>query len=129
MADISPDGRLIAYASSESGKYEVIVENFPEEGGRRQISTNGGKQPVWRRDGRELFFLSDDTVMAVEVHTVRPVSSGVFHERSSKYLTAQLTSLGFTVSPDGQRFVAVVASTPAEPQRFTTLLNWTSLLK
>ncbi len=45
MADIAPDGRLIAYASSESGKYEVIVESFPEEGGRRQISTNGGKQP------------------------------------------------------------------------------------
>ncbi len=59
----------------------------------------------------------------------RPGSSGVFHERSSRYTAAQLTSLGFTVSPDGQRFVVVVASTPAEPQRFTTLLNWTALLK
>ncbi len=129
MADISPDGRLIAYASSESGKYEVIVENFPEEGGRRQISTNGGKHPVWRRDGRELFFQSDDTVMAVDVH---PGAAGVewgVPRALFKIPAAQLTSLGFTVSPDGERFVVVVASTPAEPQRFTTLLNWTALLK
>jgi Tol biopolymer transport system component len=68
QADISPDGRLIAYASSESGKYEVIVSSFPEGTARRQISINGGREPVWRGDGRELFFLSDDTVMAVDVH-------------------------------------------------------------
>jgi Tol biopolymer transport system component len=129
MAAISPDGRLIAYASSESGKYEVMVENFPEEGGRRQISANGGMNPVWRHDGRELFFMSDDTMMAVDVH---PGAAGVewgVPQALFRIPKAQLTSLGFTASPDGQWFIAVVASTPAEPQRFTTVLNWTSLVK
>jgi eukaryotic-like serine/threonine-protein kinase len=129
MADISPDGRLIAYASSESGKYEVIVESFPEKGGRWQISTNGGKQPAWRGDGRELFFLSDGTMMGVDVH---PSASGIEWGVPRALFTIpklQRTPFGFTVSPDGQRFIVVVATTPAEPQRFTTLLNWTSLMK
>ena len=68
-ADISPDGRLIVYSSSESGRFEVVVKSFPDNTGRRQISPNGGREPVWRGDGRELFFLSEDTVMAVDVHT------------------------------------------------------------
>lgn len=129
MADISPDSRLIAYASSESGKYEVIVEDFPEEGGRRQISTNGGKQPAWRGDGRELFFLSDNSMMAVDVH---PSAKGVkwsVPRALFKIPEAQLTPLGFTVSPDGERFILVSASSRAEPQKFTTVLNWTSLIK
>src|SRR4029079_3535725 len=46
QADISPDGRLIAYASSESGQFEVIVKSIPENAGRRQISTNGGREPI-----------------------------------------------------------------------------------
>jgi Tol biopolymer transport system component/DNA-binding winged helix-turn-helix (wHTH) protein len=137
MADISPDGRLIAYASSESGKYEVIVESFPEKGGRRQISTNGGKQPAWRGDGRELFFLADDTMMAVDVHPprLRPGQAGAagiewgVPRALFKISKLQGTPFGFTVSPDGQRFIAVVAAAPREPQRFTTLLNWTSLVK
>jgi Tol biopolymer transport system component len=129
QADISPDGRLIAYASSESGQFEVIVDSFPENGGRRQISTHGGREPVWRRDGRELFFLSDDTVMAVDAHT-----SAVGFEWSVPRTLFTIPGLqrvprGFTVSADGQRFIAVVATTPAGPQRFTTLLNWTSLVK
>jgi tricorn protease-like protein len=127
QADISPDGRLIAYASSESGKYEVMVKNFPEEGGRRQISTDGGREPVWRRDGRELFFLADDTVMSVDVHTSAVGFDWSVPRTLFKIPNLQKIPRGFTVSPDGQRFVAVVATTPV--QRFTTLLNWTALLK
>ena len=145
QADISPDGRLIAYASSESGKYEVIVESFPEKGERWQISTDGGRQPFWRGDGRELFFLKDDTVMAIDVYPARPGSGQAPRPHSGQGSGAglewsvprtlfrmpdlQRTPLGFTVSADGQRFIAVVAITPPEPQRFTTLLNWTSLIK
>ena len=128
QADISPDGRLIAYASSESGRFEIIVKSFPDNSGRRQISTNGGREPVWRGDGRELFFLSDDTVMAVDVHT----GSASGFEWSAPRTLFQIPNLqriprGFTVSSDGQRFVAV--TTPTEPQKFTTVLNWTSLVK
>jgi hypothetical protein len=68
-------------------------------------------------------------MMAVDVH---PTAAGVEWSVPRALFTrpkAQLTSLGFAASPDGQRFIVVVASTPAEPQRFTTLLNWTSLVK
>ena len=59
MADISPDGSLVAYQSSEiDGRPEVVVETFPKKGGRWQVTTTGGSDPVWRADGRELFFLS-----------------------------------------------------------------------
>ena len=127
--DISPDGRLIVYSSSESGRLEVFVKSFPDNTGRRQISPNGGREPAWRGDGRELFFLSEDAVMAVDVHT-----SAVGVEWSAprplfKIPNYQSFLRGFTVSGDGQRFVAVVATTPAEPQKFTTVLNWTELVK
>jgi eukaryotic-like serine/threonine-protein kinase len=127
QADISPDSRLIAYASSESGQYEVIVNGFPENTSRRQISTNGGREPVWRGDGKELFFLADDTVMAVDVHTSAAGLTWSVPRKLFMIPNLQRIPRGFTASPDGQRFIAVVASTPA--QRFTTLLNWTALVK
>ena len=71
QADFSPDGRLIAYASSESGRYEIIVDTFPDKAGRWKITTDGGREPIWRADGRELYFLSGQTVMAVDIHRDR----------------------------------------------------------
>ena len=129
QADISPDGRLVAYASSESGKFEVIVKSFPEDAGRRQVSTTGGREPVWRGDGRELFFLSDDAVMSVAVHAGETGFEWSVPRTLFKIPNLQRIPRGFTVSADGQRFVAVVATTPTEPQKFTTVLNWTSLVK
>ena len=129
QADISPDGRLIAYASTESGKFEVVVKSFPENAGRRQITTNGGREPIWRGDGRELFFLSDDAVMAVDVHTGAAGFEWSVPRTLFKIPDLQRIPRGLTVSADGQRFIAVVAKTPTEPQRFTTLLNWASLVK
>jgi len=129
QADISPDGRLIAYASSESGQFEVIVKSVPENAGRRQISTNGGREPIWRGDGRELFFLSDDMVMAVDVHATAVGFEWSVPRTLFKIPNLQAIPRGFTASADGQRFIAVVAAPRGEPQRFTTVLNWTSLVK
>ncbi|HXI29384.1 MAG TPA: hypothetical protein VNG89_13190, partial [Vicinamibacterales bacterium] len=129
QADISPDGRLIAYASSESGKFEVIVTSYPDNAARRQISTNGGREPFWRGDGRELFFLSDDTVMAVDVHTGAAGFEWSVPRSLFTIPNLQRIPRGFAVSADGQRFVAVIATSRAEPQSFTTVLNWTSLVK
>jgi Tol biopolymer transport system component/DNA-binding winged helix-turn-helix (wHTH) protein len=129
QADISPDGRLIAYASSESGKFEVIVKSYPDNSGPRQITTNGGREPVWRGDGRELFFLSDDTVMAVDVHAGAVGFEWGVPRTLFTIPNLQRIPRGLTVSADGQRFIAVVATAPPEPQKLITLLNWTSLMK
>ncbi len=74
----SPDGRFVAYTSNASGQNEVYVQTFPDpEGGKWMISRAGGVQPRWRRDGRELFFISADSkMMAVDMHDDPGLQSG-----------------------------------------------------
>jgi serine/threonine protein kinase len=68
QAKFSPDGHFIAYSSDESGRYEVYLETFPVRGGKRMISRDGGAQPRWRRDGKEIFFIAPDRkLMAADV--------------------------------------------------------------
>jgi Tol biopolymer transport system component len=68
LAEFSPDGRWVAYQTNESGRFEVVVQPFPDLGGKWQVSTGGGVAPRWRADGRELYFLAPDaTLMAVPV--------------------------------------------------------------
>ena len=129
QADFSPDGRLIAYASSESGRYEIIVETFPDKAGRWKITTDGGREPIWRADGRELYFLSGQTVMAVDIHRDR---GGL--EWGAPRPLFQIPNLStfprvLAASRDGQQFLAVTNVTPNPPQSLSTLLNWASLLK
>ena len=70
QAQISPDGRWLAYASDESGRFEVYVQRFPEAGDKRRVSTDGGGDPRWSRDGRELFYIAADRhLMSVAVTT------------------------------------------------------------
>src|SRR5215510_6623405 len=67
---LSPNGLWMAYSSDESGRTEVYVRSFPESARKRQISSNGGSAPQWRRDGRELFYVAaDETLMAAQVQT------------------------------------------------------------
>lgn len=73
QAQISPDGRWIAYSSNESGRAEVYVQSFPKPGSKVEISTSGGSEPRWRRDGKELFFLAGTKLMAVEVRSDMPI--------------------------------------------------------
>ena len=128
QADISPDGRLIAYASSASGRYEVIVETFPDKGGLWQISTDGGNQPVWGGNGRELYFVSGDTILSTEVHRSRAGLSWSAPRRVFRIANFQGLPRSLTVSRDGERFVAVVIPGPPGPQRLMTLLNWGALV-
>src|SRR5262249_32089311 len=61
----SPDGRWVAYETNESGRFEVVVQSFPEPNGKRAVSINGGTQPRWGSDGREIYFIApDDRLMA-----------------------------------------------------------------
>ena len=131
QADISPDGRFVAYASSASGRYEIVVETFPAKGGRWVITTEGGQNPTWRADNaRELFYSMGDTVFATDINT----RAARFEWGSARSLFSipNLTIApvrGFVVSADGQRFFAVVPKAAAAPQRLTTILNWAALLK
>jgi len=124
----SPDGRLFAYDSDESGRYEVYVQAFPGPGGKWQISSAGGSLPRWRGDGKEIFYLSlDNKIMAVPVETVP-----TFHAGAPAPLFAVHPGLAGTVydvSTDGKRFL--VNSLPADQGSppLSLLVHWTGLLK
>jgi Tol biopolymer transport system component len=132
---ISPDGQWMAYASNESGQLEVYVCPFPEvTGGKWQISTGGGDSPLWSPDGRELFYRSNDSVMAVSVET-KPV----FKYGSTETLfRGPYVTLGaneghpWDISPDGKKFLMmkqVGLETSGGPRKINIVLNWFEELK
>jgi Tol biopolymer transport system component len=130
----SPDGRWIAYASNESGAWQVYVRSFPTSSGQWQVSTNGGAQPQWRRDGRELFYVSADRkLMAVDVTAHGPTFDvGVPRELFVMHISS-ISMPGprniYTATKDGQRFLvsSLVGDPSASPT--TVVLNWTADLK
>ena len=130
-ASFSPDGHWMSYASDESGRYEVYVQPFPSSGGKWQISTEGGREPRWSRNGRELFYRSGDKMMAVDV-----VTQSAFQVATPRvlfqgpYEPTNSVSPNYDVSADGQRFLMVQ---PSEQQpavtEFNVVLNWFEELK
>jgi len=123
----SPDGRWLAYISDESGRYEIYVQPYPGPGGKRLISTEGGTEPVWNPNGRELFYRSGEKMMSVEVTTQPSFAAGkprmLFEGR---YEPAPLTNPNYAVSPDGQRFLMLKPAEHAEdaPTQINIVLNW-----
>jgi serine/threonine-protein kinase len=124
---LSPDARWLAYTSSESGRAEVFVRAFPGPGGRWQVSTEGGSEPLWSRDGRELFYRSDDRMMRALVQTdpvFAVLSEAVLFERT--FVDNDFHS-NYDIHPDGQRFVMVEsAQTGTE---VVVVLNWVDELE
>ena len=127
----SPDGRWLAYSSDESGRREVYVQPYPGPGGKWLISTEGGREAVWNRNGRELFYRNGDKMMAVDV-TMQPTFSAskprVLFE--GRYLPAAPTAPAYDVSVDGQRFLMLKAgeqetSTP----QVNVVVNWIEDMK
>ena len=132
-ARFSPNGRWVAYTSDETGPRELFVQSFPSGGGKWQISHGGSGPPEWRSDGKELFYVSGDKLMAVEVKT----DGDVFQAGTPKPLFEirgpALPGAGgvpaFEASNDGKRFL-IAAS--VQEQTFTPIsvvLNWTADLK
>ncbi|MCA1601920.1 MAG: hypothetical protein LC776_09860 [Acidobacteria bacterium] len=128
----SPDGKWIAYTSNESGTWQVYVQTFPAAGGKGQVSTAGGAQPQWRRDGRELFYLApNQQLMAVDVK-----ADGSSFEASIPRALFEVRTIGFpgarnhyVVTGDGQRFLVTSLLGVAESQPLIAVLNWTADLK
>jgi serine/threonine protein kinase len=132
QGQLSPDERWMVYASDESGRMEVYVQPFPASGGKWQVSTGGGTQPRWRRDGKELFYVSaDKRLMAVEVKADATFEAGVPKALfGTRFLPAAAPYLqSYAVASDGQRFLVtrLVEEEPAIP--ITVVLNWTAGLK
>jgi hypothetical protein len=127
-ATFSPDGKYIAYQSNESGRHEIYVHEFPEARNKWQVSTEGGFEPYWRRDGRELFYRIGSRVIAVPVQTGATFIAGtpapLFETRF-----ATVNSRGrYRPAPDGQRFLVVAAPARGAEQPASVVLNWTSAL-
>jgi serine/threonine protein kinase len=129
--EFSPDGRWMAYVSDESGRFEVYVQPYPGPGGKWQISTDGGAEPVWNRNGRELFFRSGAKMMAVDITTQPAFSAGtprMLFDKQYVSTSAPQTFRYFDVSPDGQRFLMVKQGEQA-PTQISVVLNWPEDLK
>ena len=128
--NFSPDGKLVAYSSNESGRFQVYVQTFPRTDRVWQVSTTGGYEPRWRADGAEIYYLSEDRkLMAV------PLSKGpafgvpktLFQTRTPAGVTHFRTN--YVPSRDGKRFLINTLSGEPAPAPITIVLNWQAGLK
>ena len=131
---LSPDGRWLAYASDETGRREVYVRPFPGSGGKVQISTEGGLEPVWARNGRELFYRSGDKMMAAAVETKPTFAAAkpklLFEGHYETVIFGFYEGPNYDVSPDGQRFLMIKASEQeSAPTQLNVVLNWSDELR
>jgi eukaryotic-like serine/threonine-protein kinase len=128
----SPDGRWVAYASNETGKWEIYVTSFPAAQGKWQISAGGGEQPRWRGDGKEVFYLSADRkMMAAPVTTGATFDAGVpvaLFQATPRQAISTNDQFVYDVSRDGQRFLINTPVKQADTQPMSIILNWTAKL-
>lgn len=127
----SPDGRWMAYASNESGRFEIYVVAFPGAKGKWQVSSSGGTFPRWRGDGKELFYLGPDNRLRVVGITAS--RAGLRVGASSILFSVQAVpppACPFDVTSDGTRFlVNAMPPTVGNPEPVTLLVNWDKRLK
>ena len=134
FANISPDGRWMAYTSDETGRYEVYVRPFPNvDDNKFQVSSQGGYWPRWNSDGTELFFLTQGlemSIWAVSVETESDFEYGIPSILFAGDYARISTTMGFDLSPDGTRFLLTklpARTDSAEDPNQTTLIvvdNW-----
>jgi Tol biopolymer transport system component len=128
-AEISPDGNYFVFSSAESGREEVYVEAMPPGAGKWQISINGGEQPRWRKDGKELFFLSPEyKIMAADIQAGQSIAAGVPRVLFQS-VAAGIGRRIYAVSSDGQRFLVASPTSNGVDAPITVVLNWWAGLK
>ncbi len=129
---LSPDERWLAYASDESGRFEVYVRPFPEGAAQYTVSVAGGMQPRWRRDGQELFYLAPGGRMAVPVTSDGPTFSATAPQPLFDVEVPEPGapfSTDYDVSADGQRLLVNTVIEQASRPSITVILNWAAELK
>jgi serine/threonine protein kinase len=128
----SPDGKWIAYASNELGRFEIYVQPFPGPGGKFQISSSGGAQPRWNKNGKEIFFVSlDSKLMAVPVK-LSPDGQSLEHGTPAALFPVRIPGgpvpgalkQQYAVSSDGQRFLVNLVLDEDAASPITLILNW-----
>jgi hypothetical protein len=129
-AQFSPNGNWVAYSSNAGGRYEILIQSFPKNDTRIQVSNSGGNFARWRRDGKELFYISTDGQLMAA--TVRETSRGLELGAPVKLGIAAPAVGGrfysYDVSADGQRILAL-APDASENAPLTVLMNWQASLK
>jgi eukaryotic-like serine/threonine-protein kinase len=138
-SEVSPDGRWIVYDSDETGQFEVYVRPYPKtySAGRWQISSEGGRQPMWSPDGRELYYRDFDGAMwalPVDLHpTFKPGAAvRLFSGQRYSGWGRLMGGRAYDLSPDGQRFLMIKLNpevVDAAPPSLTVVLNWFEELK
>jgi Tol biopolymer transport system component len=127
---LSPSGRWLAYASDESGRYEIYVQRFPDGGGKRQVSAAGALAPLWSADGRELFFHAlNGTLMSVPVSDSESFSIGAPVPLFEFRAAGTLMTPYYSVTPDGKRFLLSATVEVDGSAPLTIVVNWTHLLR
>jgi len=130
----SPDGRLVAYSSNETGRDEVYVQSFPKSGVKFQISAGGGIEPQWRKDGTELFYIAEDRALTAVTVKLAASGPGLLQVGQSKRLfpvpvDTFIVGRSYEVSNDGQRFLMRTLADGAAAPPLTVVLNWQTRLK
>ena len=138
-AKFSPDGKWVAYCSTESGRAEVFVQSWPGPGPKIQISSEGGTDPIWRRDGKELFYRNGDRMMAVTMEMGPPLRAGkpvqlwegpYSHGMSSSCGPPGPTSANYDVTTDGRRFLMIKDNDrDVKSTKVVVILNWAQELR
>jgi serine/threonine-protein kinase len=124
---VSPNGLFLAYASDETGQSQVYVQPFPRGDGRWQVSTEGGTEPVWAPDGRELFYRHGDAILAVSVRTDPVFSPGIPEVVIRGPYATNSTHTNYDVHPEGDRFVMI--KVPEGAAQLFVIVNWFEVLR
>ncbi len=129
-AQFSPDGKWVAYSTNDSGNWEVYVTPFPSANGKWQVSRGGGEEPRWRRDGKELFYLSGEgKMMAVALKTEGNFDAGppvALFQTHTRQQVSFMDVFSYDVSGDGQRFLINTKVDEPDATPLSIILNWAS---
>ncbi len=128
-ATFSPDWKYIAYQSNESGRPEIYVQEFPDARTKWQISTNGGVEPYWRRDGKELFYRSGRNIMGVPIQIGGTFAAGTPAPIVETRFAVTVARGLYRPAPDGQRFLVLEPRAAQVDQPASVVLNWASALR
>ncbi|MGE3275028.1 MAG: hypothetical protein AB7O67_07935 [Vicinamibacterales bacterium] len=124
-AAVSPDGRWLAYASDESGAFELYLDTFPSAGTRVRLTLGGGRDPRWRRDGRELYFRRGTAIhaLALDLSGTTPALGA-----TTRLFDAGADLRSYDATPDGRRFLLNVPAAADTAPALTAIVNWPSLV-